>query len=170
MPDIQAQEPILVGEIGAPFGIRGEVRMLPLLRRVEMLVELDSVILETVDGSRRPVRIAAVRKHQGLLLVRLEGFPDRTAIERLRGAVIKVEADQFETLPEGEWYEWQLLGLPVRTTDGSSLGSILKVHFSAAANDVWETETALIPAVADFVVSVDLDSGVVVRDDPGMRK
>jgi len=145
--------------------------MLPLLRRPEMLLELEHVILERPDGTLFHDHVAGLRFHQGLLLLRLDGFPDRTAVEALRGVRMRVPRERFEPLPEGEWYEWQLLGLPVRSTTGESLGTIGKVHLSPNANDVWETETALIPAVPQFVVSVDpAGDGVVVRDDPGLRK
>lgn len=145
--------------------------MLPLLRRAEMLLDLDHVLLDFPDGARQPARVSALRRHQGLLLLRLAEFPDRNAVETLRGVRVRVPRDRFEPLPDGEWYEWQLLGLPVRTESGESLGTLDKIHFSPVANDVWETESALIPAVEQFVVSVDTTGdGVVVRDDPGLRK
>lgn len=163
------EKPILVGEIAAPFGIRGEVKLLPLLARPELLVEVPAVQIEWPDGRRESRRVLALRHHQQALLVRFDGV-DRNGAEALRGAQLYLPTSAFPPLGPDEYYQWQLLGLQVVTEAGRDLGTIERVHFYPA-NDVYETPVALIPAVADFVVSVDLEAGrLTVRDVPGLRK
>lgn len=165
-----ATDPVLVGEVTAPFGIRGEVKMFPLMRRPEQLASLPAVRLQLPDGSERLLKVAAVLAHQGVVRVRFEGI-DRNDAEGLRGARVLIRRADFPPLPDGEYYEWQLLGMQVVSEAGESLGTVERVLYNPVANDVWETESALIPAVDAFVVSVDVGQGrIVVRDEPGLRK
>lgn len=144
--------------------------MVPLMRRPEQLASLDAVRVQPPDGPERRLKIASVRPHQGIVLVRFDGL-DRDGAEELRGARVLIGRDAFAPLPDGEYYEWQLLGMDVVTDAGEPLGAIRRVHFNPVANDVWETETALVPAVDAFVLSVDVGARrIVVRDDPGLRK
>jgi ribosomal 30S subunit maturation factor RimM len=61
--------------------------------------------------------------------------------------------------------------MAVVTESGENLGTIVRVHFIPNANDVYETEIAMIPAIGDVVVRVDVsEKQVLVRDIPGLRK
>jgi 16S rRNA processing protein RimM len=161
---------VLIGEITAPFGIRGQVKMRPLMERPQVLAMLPGVRLRFPNGHEETRRVSAVRMHQDVALITLEGADDRNAAEALRNANVLIRADELPSLEPDAYYEGQLLGLRVETESGRDLGRIEKVHFYPA-NDVYETDVALIPAVADMVVAVDLAGGrLLVRDVPGLRK
>jgi 16S rRNA processing protein RimM len=61
------------------------------------------------------------------------------------------------------------VGLEVVTEEGRSLGRIAEVQGNPA-NDLWVTDSgALIPAVREVVVGVDLEAGrVTIRELPGL--
>ena len=65
-----------------------------------------------------------------------------------------------------------LLGLPVLTEDGAELGKLKEV-ISTGANDVFYVKGAheyMIPAVPDFVLERNIDSGFIrVRLIEGMQ-
>ena len=106
---------------------------------------------------------------RGRHLIALEGM-DRTEAEGMRGVGVFLKRSEFPPLGEGAWYEWQLLGLSVVTESGKSLGKIERVLY-LPANDVYETEVALIPAIESVLVSVNLEkSEMVVKDISGLRK
>jgi 16S rRNA processing protein RimM len=75
-------------------------------------------------------------------------------------------------LPDGSWWDHQLVGCEVVTESGRALGTVREV-IHTAANDVWsavsdEGET-LIPALKDVIVSVDTaGKRIVVREVPGL--
>jgi 16S rRNA processing protein RimM len=162
-------ERVLVGQIAGAFGIRGEVRFAPLLETPETLASLLFVELRFPGGRAELRKITGVRRHHGGVLLTFEGT-DRTEVERLRGAEVWILKSELPPLGPDAWYEWQLLGLKVATESGQELGTIEQVHYYPA-NDVYETEIALIPAIADVLVRVDLDRGeMLVRDLPGLRK
>jgi 16S rRNA processing protein RimM len=161
---------VLVGEITVPFGIRGQVKMRPLMENPQALTKLPGVRLRFPNGREETRRVSAVRMNQGAAVVSLEGVDDRTAAEGFRNVAVLIRQDELPPLEPDAYYESQLLGLRVQTESGRDLGRIEKVHFYPA-NDVYETEIALIPAIADVVVQVDLaNSLLLVRDMPGLRK
>lgn len=180
MSDTQAQapdEPILVGEITAPFGIRGQVKMRALLDAPAHLSKIPGgVRLRWVNEKERPertVRVRSVRPHgEGVVVLTLEGVDDRNASEALREARVFILRSELPALEPDAYYEADLLGLKVVTESGRDLGEIERVHFYPNSNDVYETAVAMIPAVADeIVVRVDLPSKTMtVRDIHGLRK
>jgi 16S rRNA processing protein RimM len=160
----------LVGEIVAPFGVRGQVKMRPLMDDAKALLQLPGVQLHYHGGKRETRRVTSVQFHQGTALLTLDGIEDRNAAELLRGVQVQIRKEELPSPGPDAYYDWQLVGLRVETDAGGDLGRIEKVHFYPA-NDVYETELALIPAVDEFVLSVDLEAGVLrVRDVPGLRK
>jgi len=166
---MENDETILVGEVAAPFGIRGEVRVYPYLDDPTLLTKTP-LRLVFPDGHSQPIRVTGVRPHQGQLLVQF-AETDRTIAEGFRGAKLFLNKADFPPLPEGSYYEWQLKGLHVTTEAGDDLGTIKTVLFNPVANDVYETERALIPAHEQFVLSVDLATRqMVVCNDPGLLK
>ncbi len=59
------------------------------------------------------------REHGGRLLVRLDGVADRNAAESLRGTVFVVDSEDLPPIEDpDEFYDHQLEGLQVVTTDG----------------------------------------------------
>lgn len=167
-----SEEYVVVGELSAPHGVRGEIKMRPLMDKPETLASLPAVRLRSVEGHEEKRRVTSVRRHQQQVLVTIAGVPDRDAAAELRGSVLLIRRDQLPTLDEGAFYEFDLLGMAVRTESGKDLGVIERVHYYPTANDVYETAVAMIPAVEnEVVVSVDVAAKrLVVRDIPGLRK
>ena len=172
---------VLVGEITSAFGIRGEVKMLLLLDDPKHLLKLPSILLQWPEKRgaekakatplERRLKVISLRRHQGAALLTLEGVTDRTQAEQFPGAQIFISRSELPALGEDTYYEADLVGLSVVTESGKSLGIIIRVHFIPNANDVYETEVAMIPAIGDVVLRVDLATKqVLVRDIAGLRK
>ena len=126
--------------------------------------------LQAGGESPRPVRVMAVRMHKGRPLALLEGVCDRTEAEKLRGARLLLPKNELPETAEDEMYLYQLPGLEVVHENGSLIGHIDHVEF-AGGQEIWAIRTAgereiLFPAVASFVLSVDLEQGRVVIDPP----
>ncbi len=118
---------VVVGRIGRPHGIRGELSVEPRTDEPERRFAVGAVLVtQTPKGSEphgpgRPtaLTVEAVRWHQDRLLVRFVEVPDRNAAEVARGLVLAADVPLAET-PEDpeEFYDHQLVGLRVETTDG----------------------------------------------------
>jgi 16S rRNA processing protein RimM len=169
-----ATEPydVLIGVIVAAHGVRGELRVAPETDFPERFARLGPVWVAPKTGPPRLMKITAARAHsgKGLVLLRLEGIADREAVESLRGAALFIRESDLTALPEGQYYEFQILGLQVFTEQGRDLGPILDI-IHTGANDVYETPQAMIPAIPSILRQVDLEGRrVVVHWGEGLEK
>ena len=161
---------VVVGRIGRPHGIRGEVT-------VEVRTDSPDVrfapgsVLATEPARLGPLTVAAARWHSGRLLLSVEGVHDRTGAESLRGAVLSSEVDDADA-PEDpeEFFDHQLRGLAVVTLGGDPVGTVDDVvHLpsqdllSVRREDGREV---LVPFVVEIVPEIDVDAGRVVVDLP----
>ncbi|WP_322919616.1 ribosome maturation factor RimM [Nocardioides renjunii] len=179
MSDQQAGEiEVVVGRIGKPHGIRGEVTLDVRTDEPDRRFAPGTTLrAEAPAGAdRRPssLTVARARWHQTTLLVTFEELADRNAAEAVRGTVLHATIGPDET-PEDpdEFYDHQLVGLDVVDLDGTHLGTV-KGLVHGSAQDLLSVRStdgrdALVPFVTALVPEVDLDARrVVVADRPGL--
>jgi 16S rRNA processing protein RimM len=169
---------VVVGRIGKPHGLRGDVTVDVRTDEPERRFATGSVLtVEAPRGSATTLRtltVAGSRWHQSALLVRFEEIPDRTAAEAARGILLHAEipADASPDDPD-EFYDHQLVGLAAYDEGGAHLGEVTGlVH--GGAQDLLTVRTpdgrdALVPFVKALVPEVDLAAArVVIADRPGL--
>jgi 16S rRNA processing protein RimM len=151
----------LVGVIGRPHGVRGEVAVELRTDEPERRFAPGQVLRE--EGGTRLFTVRSVRDHSGRLLVRFAELVDRAGAEAARGTLLiaAVEPNQRPAEP-GEFYDRQLIGLRVTTPDGTDVGTVGSV-LHLPAQDVLEIQTAagarLVPFVEALVPDIDLEAG-----------
>jgi 16S rRNA processing protein RimM len=128
------------------------------------------------QGPDRPSRLTVLRTrwHQSRLLVTFAELSDRTAAETVRGLTLVTDVDTAETPDDPEeFYDHQLVGLAVVTTDGVPVGEVTEVLHSAG-QDLLTVHTGdgrevLVPFVSALVPVVDVPGGKLeVADRPGL--
>ncbi|MGC8861953.1 MAG: ribosome maturation factor RimM [Armatimonadota bacterium] len=159
---------ITIGRIVGPFGIRGEVRVLPTTDFLDRFDPGGEIVLSLPEG-RRACRIERSRQHKSGIILKLEGVDSRNHAEELRGVYIVIGESDLRELEEDRFYVFDIIGLKVVTEDGRDQGVVTEV-LQGGANDVYVTSTGLcIPALKDVVARVDLRSGVMtIRAVPGL--
>jgi 16S rRNA processing protein RimM len=168
----QKSEPVFlaVGKLRRPHGLHGEIIMDVLTDFPERLQR--GVILY-VGPEHRPLRLRSHRRHSNALLVAFEGYDTPEQAGELRNQLAYVTAADRPTLPEGEYYHHQLIGLKVVSEQGKVLGKVTEI-LATGANDVYVVRAEigpeiLIPAADEFVRAVDLERGELqVRLAPGL--
>lgn len=160
---------IVVGKIVGVHGIRGEVKV-DVLTDFPERFEPGSELL--VEGDDLLWRIVSSRPHKKMLLIRFERIEDRSQAAALSGRYLLVSRESAGSLPEGEYYADELIGLTVLTDKGVDLGEITEVWWTAA-NEVYVVEGSfgevLLPAIADVIQHIDLAKGeLVVKLLPGL--
>ncbi len=169
---------VVVGRIGRPHGLRGEVTVEVRTDEPERRFRTGAVLrAQPPQGSASAlaeVTVAASRWHQSLLLVRFEELPDRDAAEAARGILLfaTIDANLAPDDPD-EFYAHQLVGLSAVDEAGSHLGEVTRL-LSGGAQDLLAVRTpdgrdTLVPFVKALVPEVDLTAGrVVIADRPGL--
>lgn len=164
---------LVVGRIGKPHGIRGEVTVEVRTDAPEVRFAAGAV-LRTEPAGAGPLTVQHLHWHSGRLLLSFAGVHDRTAAEALRDVrlVVSVAADEG-TGDDEEFYDHQLIGLRVLALDGTALGTVADV-LHLPSQDVLAIGRAnggeaLIPFVAEIVPEVDVAAGFVrVNPPPGL--
>ena len=163
---------LVVGRIGRPHGIRGDVTVDVRTDDPELRFAVGSV-LKTEPAAGGPLTIAAVRWHSGRLLVSFAGFSGRDEADSLRGLLLVVESDELDDDgPPDEYRDYQLIGLAVQTTGGERVGKVADVlHHGQdllviAGDGPRSGAQFLVPFVAPLVPEVDVAGGRLVIDPP----
>ena len=169
VPRNPSTDTVVVGRIGRPHGVRGEVTVEvrtddPDLRFVP------GAVLRTDPPERGPITIAGVHWHSGTLLLRLEGVDSREAAEAVRNTELVVPVAELPEIEDPDsYYDHQLVGLTARLPDDAVLGEVTAILHEAQDLLVVrrvEGGEVLIPFVSAIVPTVDLAGGFVVVDPP----
>jgi 16S rRNA processing protein RimM len=151
---------LTIGRILAPWGIKGEVKVQVLTDFLDSFAAQNQVYLH---GG--PLTIEHSRRHDKHLIIKLATIDDRGAAERLGGCDVEIPLSQAHTLPEGEYYPLQLIGLEVQTEAGEPLGEVIDIWLRES-NDIYVVRGSrgeiLVPAIEDVVKSIDLENGIMV--------
>src|SRR5262245_49001416 len=159
---------LVVGRIGKPHGVRGEVTVDVRTDDPDARFATGSS-LRTDPAERGPLTVAAVHPRSGGLVVAFEGVGSREAAEALRGTVLVVDSAELPTIEDAdEWYDHQIVGLAAVDRAGGALGEVADV-VHAPASDLLVVRDAdgrehLVPFVRELVPAVDVPGGRVVID------
>jgi 16S rRNA processing protein RimM len=159
---------LVVGRIGRPHGVRGEVSVDVRTDDPDVRFAPDAVL--TADPSREELTVVRSRWHHGRLLVQFEQANDRLGAEGLRGQLLVVDSSTAAATEPGEYWDHQLVGLTVLHADGTRVGEVQEVihvpgsELLAVRRD--DGREALIPFVEAIVPTVDIAAGHVVIDPP----
>lgn len=161
-----AEGRVLVAIVGAPHGVRGEMRVKPLTG--EPLAFADYGPLETRDGRKLVVR--PVRMQKDMAIVRIDGIADRDAAARLTNAELFAERARMPAADEDEFYHADLIGLRVFTAEGTAIGEVIAIP-DYGAGDLLEIArpdlpSALLPFTQAFVPEIDLAARRIVIAPP----
>lgn len=162
---------VAIGEIAGAFGVRGELKIIPL---TDFPDRFEHTPMVYVGDAHTPFPVLSARPHKTQVLLLLAGVETPEAADRLRGSRLWIPVAELRPLAHDQYYLHDMVGLRVRHVSGVSLGTIADVIPAAGAdlyvvrNDTTGAE-ALLPAVKAFIKRVDIAGGVVVVDPiPGI--
>jgi 16S rRNA processing protein RimM len=167
---------LVVGRIGRPHGIRGDLIVAVHTDEPDLRFAPGAVVA-TEPAERGPLTVSSSRWHSGRLLVRFEGFADRTSAESLRGTMLVMDsADVGPVADPDEFHDHELIGLGVVTMAGEPVGvvtdvlhqgqDLLVVRTAPGSRDGPDGGDVLVPFVAALVPEVDVRAGRLVIDPP----
>ena len=115
----------------------------------------------------------ALRRNETFVVLKLEGVDSLQDAESLRGEHIFVTRDSVPSLPQGQYYYFQLMDMEVYTSAGEHLGHISEI-VETGSNDVYVVtngnQDLLIPSLDDVIQTVDVDARRMVVELPeGLR-
>ena len=158
---------ILVGVIGAPHGVKGELRLKSFT--ADPLAIADYGPLTDSDG--KTLLLTKVRLiKDDMLVAKFDGINDRDAAAKLTRREVYVLRSQLPPPDEDEFYFSDLIGLHAKTIAGDAFGTIVAVE-NFGAGDLIEIEKpdgtrTLLPFTKAVVPHVDIAGREVTIDPP----
>jgi 16S rRNA processing protein RimM len=158
-----------LGRISGAHGIRGAVKVRADAEATTTDPEVFTALGEIwIGGQNYQVREAGSLKTQ--VILKLAGVETRNHAEALVGLEVKGDRGSFPPLSEGEYYWFQVLGLPVvNVADGALLGYVEEI-IPTPAHDVYVVRQGerevLLPAVEDVIIEINLEEGVLRASPP----
>ena len=154
---------IVIGKAGAPHGLRGEVRVIPLTDFPERFESLREVFI-----GERVFHVEHVHYHRQFVLLTLAECTSREAAAKLTGELLRVARKDAAPLAEGEFYTFDIIGLAVLDMAGERLGEITNV-LKTGSNDVYVVKKPdgaelLVPALKKVVREIDIARGFLRVD------
>ena len=155
---------VLIGLLRRAHGIKGEVSAEQISDVPERFRTLEYVLVRK-GGRISRLAVESVRTKGKLFLLKFEGIDDRTAARDLTGAEIGVRKKDVHPVPEGTYYQFDLVGCAVVGESGREIGTVEDV-LKMPANDVLVVRAGgrevLIPVVKSVVREVDTETGQIV--------
>jgi 16S rRNA processing protein RimM len=157
---------VVMGKIVAAQGIQGWVKVQTFTEYLDSLLDYDIWYLGN-EAAWRPVKVLEAKVHGKVIVAKLEGVPDRTAAESLKGQLIAVPRADLPEQTGDEYYWSDLIGMTVRNLQDEVLGTVDNL-LETGANDVLVVQgdhgQLLIPFIASVARDVDLANKTISVD------
>jgi len=160
---------IELGVIGAPFGVRGWVKIRSFTDPPERLLT-HRVVQLGLNGAWTAYRIEATGRSAGRLTAKLVGINDRDQAQGLRGAHVCVPRSELPRGDDKDYYRADLIGCEALNLAGVRLGLI--AHFvempaqvlMVIRGDREDDREYWVPAMPPHLRRVDLGARRVIVD------
>ena len=158
--EAHSYEYVVVGHVLSQWGTNGELE-------VELMTDFPDRFepQREVYFNGLPLTIEKSRPHKGHVIIKFKGIDNIESAIKLRGNDLEIPLIETHTLPEGEYYRFQIIGLEVFNTDGEPVGKITDV-LPTGSNDVYLAQSpqgeVLIPAIEDVIKSIDIENGRMI--------
>jgi 16S rRNA processing protein RimM len=165
------QDRVLVGEIGAAQGLKGEVRLRSYTQAPADIAGYGP--LEDESGARL-IEIERVRVTPKAVIARIKGVTTREGAEALCRTKLYLPRARIparEAREEDEWYVADLVGLKAVDSQGETIGTVVAIH-NFGASDIVEVapisggENLLVAFTETTVPEVDIEGGRLVLVPP----
>jgi len=151
---------IPVGRVTRTHGLKGELKFFPA-DQDDLVVQND----QQIRLGETTFKIKSVRGVKSPFIVKFEGVDSIEAAQSLSGQEVLVAKEDFESLPEGEYYRFEIEGLKAFDDTGKYYGVIEEI-IATGSNDVYvvrgDGKEWLVPMIDSVVQNIDLEEGKLV--------
>lgn len=147
---LQSAAEIIIGKVGAPRGLDGAVKIIPL---TDFDGRFDGLKEISIGG--KIFSVESVKHISGNIFMKFAGVDNRDIAKTLTNKFLTVDRADAAPLADGEYYTFDIIGCEI--FDGAKkIGTVTNV-LKTGSNDVFEVDgKTLIPALKSVVESIDI--------------
>ncbi|TFF64875.1 16S rRNA processing protein RimM [Helcococcus ovis] len=157
---MQIMNKIKVGKIINTHGIKGELKI-----SKTGVESFDRDIPYYIGNDNIEYSIEKVRKHKDNVMITLKGFNNINKVLKFKDKDIFINEGDMIGLDDDEYYINELIDMEVYNQDNHKIG-VIKDVLKYDVNDIYIVKSKdheiMIPAVKEFILSVDLDNRKIV--------
>ena len=161
---------VVVARVARTRGLRGEVVADLYTDFPERFAGLDQVIAIGPDGSRRSLQIEEHWFHGNRIIFKFASYDSIEEAKELAGYQLAVPEDERIELPADHFYEWELVGCRVESTDGTSIGVVSEVMKTGGVEVLLIVGDAgreyMVPMAHDICIEIDIAQKQIRIDPP----
>ena len=158
------------GKIINTHGCKGGMKIEPWSNSPKDLTALKRIYIKN-KGVYVEYNVAKASVFKQFVILELKEITDMEAALSLKNATLYAQREDFK-LDDGEFFLADLIGLDVIDADSAKVYGKVKDIINRGASDIYIVDTPngerMIPAVDEFIKSVDLSKGVFVRVIEGL--
>ena len=151
---------IPVGRLTRTHGLKGELKFYPFEQNGITVQSGQKICLEKMQ-----LKVESVRGTKSPFILKLDGINSIEDTKSLVGQEVRVARKDFDPLPEGEFYRFEIEGLKVFDDTGKYYGVVEEI-VETGSNDVYvvrgEGKEWLIPMIDSVVQTIDLEQGKLI--------
>lgn len=158
---------IVIGKILNTHGIKGTIKVQPITSDINRFNDLKYII---IDDQR--IEVVNRRISNNLVYLDLKDYDDISKVISFKGKYISVLESDCIDLKEGQYFQYQVIGLRCYDTENNFLG-VVKSIIENPVHDILEIEddsksVHYVPFIYNFIKSVDLDKEIIISPIEGM--
>ncbi|MCL2209877.1 MAG: ribosome maturation factor RimM [Treponema sp.] len=156
-------EKFIIGQVGAPFGVKGFVKVRVFSGEIDHFLKMQSVVLRK-DGKEQTLSVNECTPAPPSVLIHFEGIDSPEKAKTLSGAQLIAGRDQAAPLGEGEYYIEDLKGLAVLSDKDEIIGHVTDI-IEGGSGELVEIkplsggEKYFIPFRKEFFSEISLEKG-----------
>jgi 16S rRNA processing protein RimM len=158
---VDSEHKILIGKIGAPYGIKGWVKIMAFNDSGNDILDYKPWFLGDNRGNWKIADIESAKVYGKGYIAKFVKIDNPEDAKILTGKSLGINRSQLRSLPQDEFYWADLEGLTVINHEGKTLGTIIYL-IETGSNDVivvkGEKEHALPYLMGEVIKRVDLEA------------
>lgn len=152
---------LIIGKVLKPFGVKGELKLLPITDNLERFHSLESVYIRKGAVFQKN-GVETVRFLNKFVLLKLKNCDSRNIVEQLRGQYLYIDREHAAKIDTSSFYYHDLIGCTVITQKGDVIGTVFDIQ-NAGSSDVYfvrsqdkKQREILLPAISDVIKKIDI--------------
>ena len=172
---IEKDKWMLLGEIVAPQGLKGDIRIKPSSDFPERFTRPGKRWIQKANELPKEIKLkkGMLIPGKSIYVLSIEGVSDRSSAEEIIGWKLVVPADSRPILGKGEYHYFDLIGLEARSGPTKTLIGYV-TDLIKGGNDLLEIELiegkkVLVPFVHEIVPEIEIkEKWLLINPPPGL--
>lgn len=160
------EECVMLGYIGKPHGLKGEMKFAYDVQNIEDYLDIKSIFVAKNGEPLENVKMMRFNPGSGNVgIVKIKGINSREEADRLRSSEVFFPISRLPKLEEGQVFYYEIIGFQVEDTNHGVIGKIRDIYETGAEDllivDTPEGKEVMIPFQKPIYIETNKETETV---------